>query len=53
MPIPTHLIVPNRRISDKFSQRDSRTIHFEPTVEAHGNKTITYTVKYTWRDPED
>jgi len=39
--------------SDEFEKIDSRTIHFEPTVEAHGSKTITYTVKYTWRDPQE
>ncbi|HMB95802.1 MAG TPA: DUF4139 domain-containing protein, partial [Tepidisphaeraceae bacterium] len=34
--------------SDKFEKQDSRTIHFPIEVPAGGEKTITYTVKYTW-----
>jgi hypothetical protein len=34
--------------SDKFEKQDSRTIHFPIDVPAGGEKTVTYTVKYTW-----
>ncbi len=34
--------------SDKYEKIDSRTIHYEVTVPANGEKTVTYTVKYTW-----
>ena len=34
--------------SDPFTKIDSRTIHYETTVPANGDKTITYTVRYTW-----
>jgi hypothetical protein len=33
--------------SDKFEKEDSRTIHFPITVPANGEKTVTYTVRYT------
>jgi len=34
--------------SDPFEKVDYRTIHFPVDVPAHGEKTITYTVKYSW-----
>lgn len=34
--------------SDPFEKVDARTIHFDVTVPANGEKTITYTVRYTW-----
>jgi hypothetical protein len=34
--------------SDKWDKVDSRTIHFPVDVPANGEKTITYSVKYTW-----
>jgi hypothetical protein len=34
--------------SDKFEKRDSHTIHIPVDVPAGGEKTVTYTVKYTW-----
>ncbi len=34
--------------SDEFSKQDARTIHFDVTVPPRGEKTITYTVRYTW-----
>ena len=34
--------------SDKFEKIDARTIHFEVTVPPDGEKTVTYTVKYSW-----
>ncbi len=34
--------------SDPFEKIDARTIHFEVTVPPDGEKTVTYTVKYTW-----
>ena len=34
--------------SDKFEKQDSSTIHFPITVPANGQKTVTYTVRYTW-----
>ena len=34
--------------SDKHQKQDYRTIHFPVTVPADGEKTVTYTVKYTW-----
>lgn len=34
--------------SDPFEKIDARTIHFEVTVPADGEKTVTYTVKYSW-----
>ncbi len=34
--------------SDEHEKIDYRTIHYEVTVPAHGEKTVTYTVKYTW-----
>ncbi len=34
--------------SDKFEKVDARTIHFEVDVPASGEKTVTYTAKYTW-----
>lgn len=34
--------------SDPFEKIDARTIHFEVTVPADGEKTVTYTVRYTW-----
>ncbi|MCG3133510.1 MAG: hypothetical protein HMLKMBBP_00688 [Planctomycetes bacterium] len=34
--------------SDEFTKIDSRTIHFDVTVPPHGEKQVTYTVRYTW-----
>ena len=34
--------------SDDFQKQDYRTIHFPVQVPADGEKTVTYTVKYTW-----
>jgi len=34
--------------SEKYEQQDSRTIHIPVTVPVDGEKTVTYTVKYTW-----
>ena len=34
--------------SDKHEKQDSRTIHIPVDVPADGEKTVTYTVKYTW-----
>jgi hypothetical protein len=34
--------------SDDYKKIDARTIHFPVTVPAEGEKTVTYTVKYTW-----
>jgi len=34
--------------SDPYEKVDARTIHFEVEVPANGEKTVTYTVKYTW-----
>lgn len=34
--------------SDKYDKTDSRTIEFAVQVPAEGEKTVTYTVKYTW-----
>jgi hypothetical protein len=34
--------------SDDFVKVDARTIHFEVEVPANGEKTITYTARYTW-----
>lgn len=34
--------------SDKYEKVDARTIHFEVEVPANGEKTVTYTVRYTW-----
>jgi hypothetical protein len=34
--------------SEKFSKHDARTIHFDVEAAPGGEKTITYTVKYTW-----
>lgn len=34
--------------SDDYEKIDARTIHFEVTVPAEGEKTVTYTVRYTW-----
>jgi hypothetical protein len=34
--------------SDRHETIDSRTIHFEVEVPANGEKTVTYTVRYTW-----
>ncbi len=34
--------------SDEFTKKDWRTIHFPVDVPANGEKTITYTVRYTW-----
>ena len=36
------------RSSDKFEKQDSRTIHIPVEVPPDGEKTVTYTVKYTW-----
>jgi hypothetical protein len=34
--------------SDKFDKVDYRTIQFPVDVPADGEKTVTYTVKYSW-----
>jgi hypothetical protein len=34
--------------SDPFAKVDARTIHFDAQVPPNGEKTITYTVRYTW-----
>jgi len=34
--------------SEKFEKHDARTIHIPVDVPANGEKTVTYTVKYTW-----
>ncbi len=34
--------------SDQWEKQDSRTIHIPVDVPVDGEKTITYTVKYTW-----
>lgn len=34
--------------SDNFEKTDARTIHFDVTVPANGEKTVTYTVRYKW-----
>jgi hypothetical protein len=34
--------------SDEFTKVDARTIHFDVTVPPDGEKTVTYTVRYTW-----
>lgn len=34
--------------SDKWEKQDSRTIHIPVEVPPDGEKTVTYTVKYTW-----
>ncbi len=34
--------------SDKWEKQDYRTIHIPVHVEPNGEKTTTYTVKYTW-----
>lgn len=41
----------NWEITEKnsdFEKIDSRTVHFTVDVPANGEKTVTYTVKYTW-----
>jgi hypothetical protein len=34
--------------SDKYEKQDYRTIHIPVDVPADGEKTVTYSVKYTW-----
>jgi hypothetical protein len=34
--------------SDPFTKIDARTIHFEVDVPPNGEKTVTYTVHYSW-----
>lgn len=34
--------------SDNYEKVDARTVHFPVTVPAHGEKSVTYTVRYTW-----
>lgn len=34
--------------SDDYEKIDARTIHFNVTVPANGEKTVTYSVRYTW-----
>ncbi len=34
--------------SDPFTKIDSKTIHFDVTVPAGGERVVTYTVKYSW-----
>lgn len=32
----------------EHEKKDSRTIHFPISIEADGERVITYTVRYTW-----
>lgn len=34
--------------SDQYEKVDARTVHFEVEVPPDGEKTVTYTVRYTW-----
>ncbi|MCG8407483.1 MAG: hypothetical protein MI923_19970 [Phycisphaerales bacterium] len=34
--------------SDEYEKIDARNIHFDVMVPANGEKTVTYTVRYTW-----
>ena len=34
--------------SDAFEKIDARTIHFDVTIPPDGEKTVEYTVRYTW-----
>jgi hypothetical protein len=34
--------------SDKYEKQDYRTIHIPVDVPVDGEKTVTYSVKYTW-----
>ena len=34
--------------SDEFAKQDARTVHFDVVVPPDGEKTVTYTVQYTW-----
>jgi hypothetical protein len=34
--------------SDPYEKKDVRTIHFEVVVPPDGEKSVTYTVRYTW-----
>jgi hypothetical protein len=34
--------------SDEYEKVDARTVHFEVEAPANGQKTVTYSVKYTW-----
>jgi hypothetical protein len=34
--------------SDEFAKVDARTVHFDVQVPPDGEKTVTYTVRYTW-----
>ena len=34
--------------SDKWDKQDYRTIHIPVDVQPDGEKTVTYTVRYTW-----
>ena len=34
--------------SDEFEKTDSRTVNFNVEVPANGEKTVTYTVEYSW-----
>jgi hypothetical protein len=34
--------------SDPFTKVDARTVHFDVVVPPNGEKTVTYTVRYTW-----
>lgn len=36
------------KCSDKWVKQDYRTIHIPVRVPANGEKTVTYTVRYTW-----
>lgn len=36
------------KTSDEFEKIDARTIHYEVSVPARGEKTVEYTVRYTW-----
>lgn len=37
-----------KKSSHEFEKVDSRTIHVPVTIEADGEVTVTYTVRYTW-----
>jgi hypothetical protein len=55
---PVHVIVKENLLrgaeweitagSEKFDKRDGHTIHIPVDVPAGGEKSVTYTVKYTW-----
>jgi len=34
--------------SDEYNKRDSNTVEFPVVVAAHGEKTVSYSVHYSW-----